>query len=165
MVVVGTAQTAQRILLGILSEFSTVSNRPSIPGALHPSDPSVVISMLEHRPKMKQTLLLKLIVVVSAFVYRSDGFKVRFDNGSEFEGRVEIEYHNGMCLVLADKIVAANGHLNLIANDKHMCRQLDFESTQESVSGIRRNEAYYGGNNGTIWFTSMSCTGTESAQS
>ena len=112
---------------------------------------------------MKQTLLLKLIVVVSACVYRSNGFNVRFDNGSEFEGRVEIEYHNGMCLVLADKIVVAiyNGHF--IANDTHMCRQLDFESTQESVSSIRRNEAYYGGNNGTIWFTSMSCTGAESA--
>ena len=110
---------------------------------------------------MKQTLLLKLMIVVSACVYRSNGFTVHFDNGSEFEGRVEIQYHTGRCLVLADKIVA-NG--NGITNDTqfvYTCRQLGFESIQESVGG--RDEAYYGGNNGTIWFAGVSCTGAESA--
>ena len=43
---------------------------------------------------MKQILLLLELLVVSNCVYRSNGFKVRFDNGSEYEGRVEMQFDN-----------------------------------------------------------------------
>ena len=43
---------------------------------------------------MKQILLLWEFIIVSACVHRSSAFYVHFDNGSEFEGRIEIQYHD-----------------------------------------------------------------------
>ena len=90
---------------------------------------------------MKQILLLIEFLIVSACVHRSIGFPVRFENGSEYEGRLEIQYHDEMGTVCDD---------GWDRNDTLVvCRQLGFESA---------NNTDY-----TIWFYSSSCDGTEAA--
>lgn len=103
---------------------------------------------------MKQIQLLVKLIVVSTCIYQSIGFNVRFDNGSEYEGRVEIQYDNGMCQVLEYGIIT-NG-----IQPVYMCGPLDCESAAANDS---RDEADYGGINGTVWSNSVSCTGAEYA--
>ena len=76
---------------------------------------------------MKQIRLLVKLIIVSTCVCQAIGFNVRFDNESEYEDGVEIQYIE-----------------SAVANDS-------------------RDEADYGGINGTVWFDSVSCTGAEYA--
>ena len=93
---------------------------------------------------MKQTLLLLDILIVSYCIHRSNGFHVRFENGSEFEGRMEIQYHDDQRGTVCD------GRWN--HNDTQvLCRQLGFESANNTDEGY------------TTWFYSVSCNGTEGA--
>ena len=69
--------------------------------------------------KMKQILLL---LVASTCVHRSDSLKVSFDNGSEYEGRVDI-YHNGTLGSVCD----FGWDLNDI---QFKCKELSFEPAQ-----------------------------------
>ena len=91
--------------------------------------------------EMKQILLLLKFIIVSACVYRSNGVLVRFENGSEFEGRVEIQYHNHERGTVCDGGWNRNDTLVL-------CRQLGFESAKTTDEGY------------TTWFYSASCNGT-----
>ena len=101
---------------------------------------------------MKQILLLELLAV-STCVYRSNGFKVRFDNGSEYEGKVEIRrYDNSTQGTVCD----SGWDLN---DTQVVCRKLGLSAI---ANDTRDEDYYYEGGNGTIWFESASCNGTES---
>ena len=97
--------------------------------------------------KMKQTanlsiLLLLKLIIVSICVYRSNGFKVRFDNGSEYEGKVEIQYYDDT------GTVRCNDEWNPNDTQTVFCRRL---RANESSIGEAIDEAYYHGrDNGTI---------------
>ena len=94
-----------------------------------------------------------LLLVASTCVYRSDSLKVRFDNGSEYEGRVDI-YHNGTLGSVCD----FGWDLNDI---QFMCKELSFEP---QIDDDRDEACYYGSyleDNNTIWFESVNCSDTE----
>ena len=103
---------------------------------------------------MKQIRLLVKLIIVCTCICQSIGFNVCFVNGSEYEGRVEIQYDTGMCRVLEYGIIT-NG-----MQPVYMCEPLGFEST---VANDSRDEADYGGINGTVWSNSVSCSGAEYA--
>ena len=105
---------------------------------------------------MKQILLLKFIIA-STCIYRFNGFRVHFDNGSEFEARVEIQYNDDE--ERAHTVCDSGWN----RNDTRVmsCRQLGPESVEESANAT--DEAYYEEGNYTIWFNSTSCNGTELA--
>ena len=73
---------------------------------------------------------------------------------TEYEGRGEIQYDTGMCRLLEYGIIT-NG-----IQPVYMCGPLGFES---AVANDSRDEADYGGINGTVWFDSVSYTGVEYA--
>ena len=105
---------------------------------------------------MKQILLLKFIIA-STCIYRFNGFHVRFDNGFEFEARVEIQYDDE-----ERGHTVCDGGWN--RNDTRVisCRHLGPESVEESANDTT-DETYYEEGNHTIWFNSTSCNGTELA--
>lgn len=104
---------------------------------------------------MKQVLLLlKLAILSNCRVY---GFHVYFDNGSQFEGRIEIQYHDDKWGRVCDS------GLNLNDTQVVSCRQLNFKSGQEATNDHTDETYHYGRSNDTVWFVSVSCNGTESA--
>ena len=107
---------------------------------------------------MKQILLLLEFIILTTCVYRSSAFHVHFDNGSDFEGRIEIQYHvDGQGMV-------CDGGWNPRSNDTEVvCRQLSFGSAKESTNDTTDEGDYYEGDNGTIWFESVSCYSGQSA--
>ena len=107
--------------------------------------------------EMKQVLLLLGFIMVFACVYRSSAFHVHFDNGSDFEGRIEIQYQDDGVTIVCD------GGWNRSNDTEVMCRQLSFGSAEESTNDTRDQTYYYEVGNGTIWFESVSCNGSEPA--
>ena len=104
---------------------------------------------------MKQIRLLVVqLMIVSTCVYQPISFNVHFDNGSEYEGRVEIQYDTGMCRVLEYGIIT-NG-----TQPAYMCGPLSFES---AIANDSRDESDYGGINGTAWIGSVGCNDAEYA--
>ena len=95
---------------------------------------------------MKQILLLLEFIIVCACVHRSNSFPVRFENGSEFKGRLEIQFHDDELGTVCDDGWDRNDTLVV-------CRQLEFESANNTD-----DESNY-----TIWYYSSSCDGTEAA--
>lgn len=103
---------------------------------------------------MKQTanlsiLLLLKLIIVSICVY---GFKVRFDNGSEYEGKVEIQYYDDT------GTVRCSDEWNPNDTQTIFCRRL--RANESSIDEAIDEAYYHGRDNGTIWFDSVSCNGT-----
>ena len=89
-------------------------------------------------------------MIVFACIYRCNGFRVRFDNGSEYEGKVEIQYYDDNSTVCVE----------WIQNNTQVvhCKELDFEEFGEEEADYYEEDM-----NGTIWFDSVNCNGTELA--
>ena len=99
---------------------------------------------------MKQILLLLEFMIIFAGVHRCNSFRVRFDNGSEYEGKVEIQYYDDNSTVCVEW---RQNNTQVVH-----CKELGFEESRDEEA-----DNYEGDVNGTIWFDSVSCNGTELA--